>query len=321
MRARVLAVRLIAATVLLAIAACSRRAEAPSTQPPAGPPGGASRAIMLGSVSTTPSREIQVFGPLAAHMARRLGDPPTTAANPGVIVTASVAEMAELLRSGRVDLYIDSLLPVLRACTLSGARPFLRRWKNGANEYQGLILVRVRDEMHTLQDLRGRRIAFESSFSTSAYYLPKAALLGAGLRLREHPAGGATVAGDEVGYFFTSNEDSGLPLLLRGKVDAVALSTDDLQRATKGQTDARLQILWRSPSFVRHVVARRPDLAEERLAAIERVLLTMDQDEEGRHVLARFERTTRFERFQDGGERALDPIRELLAPILDELQK
>ena len=92
-----------------------------------------SDVITVGSVAITIQEEIREFQPIADYLAARLKDAGIKKGR--VVVTYTVEAMAERMRRGDVDIYIDSLFPVDTVSKLSGAKPFLRRWKRGVSEY------------------------------------------------------------------------------------------------------------------------------------------------------------------------------------------
>ena len=74
---------------------------------------GAARAapLVVGSVSHKPADEIRTFQSLADYLARHLAEFGVDQSN--VVVTSGMKEMAQRLRSGEVDIYIDSAFPSL----------------------------------------------------------------------------------------------------------------------------------------------------------------------------------------------------------------
>ena len=109
-----------------------------------------------------------------------------------------MGEMAKLLKSGDVNIYFDSPCPALTAMHRSGAKPFLRRWKNGIASYYTEIFVRKDSGIEKLEDLKGKVIAFEDPYSTSSYFLPKSILTGAGIKMTQKTNFASSVAPDEV---------------------------------------------------------------------------------------------------------------------------
>jgi phosphonate transport system substrate-binding protein len=248
-------------------------------------------SLTIGSIGLEPAAEIKNFLPLARYLAQQLA--PEGIAHGGVVVADSVRQMAVLLQDGKVDLYLDSPFPTLAVSRLSGSRLLLRRWKEGIDEYHSVIFARQDSGIHRLEDLQGQLIAFEKPFSTSGYFLPKLALLQAGLHVvpkrEEDP-----VRPDEVGYVFSRHDENTMVWVLRGKVLAGAIDSHRLPIAARGSLD-RVQVIYRTFAVPRHIVSYRADLPSPLLARIREILLQMDQVEEGKNVLHAFERTTRFD--------------------------
>ena len=228
-----------------------------------------------------------------------------------VVVASSIEEMAAMLRTGQVDVYVDSPFPTVVVSERSGAVPLVRRWKKGRGDYQSTIFVRADSGIDTLEQLRGRTIAFEDEYSTTGYFLPLAGLLQSGLKLVHHTEISSQTTEDEVGFVFSEDDEATILWVLRGKVAAGALDASSLEKLA-GPRAGELKALYESPEVPRQIVSYRPDLEPALVATIETTLVEMAQDEEGKTVLSRFENTTKFDRFLLGPDSALLPIRELL---------
>ena len=135
--------------------------------------------IKVGTITNTPKKEVEKYQPFADYLASHLKDQGIKLGE--VVMASSISEMASLLKTGEIDLYVDSPFPVLEIEALSGAKPLLRRWKKGVAEYRSVIFVRKNGGINSLEDLKGKMIAFEDPFSTSGYFLPKATLMQAGI--------------------------------------------------------------------------------------------------------------------------------------------
>jgi ABC-type phosphate/phosphonate transport system substrate-binding protein len=110
---------------------------------------------------------------------------------------------------------------------------------------------------------------------------------------------------------FAESEENVVFWTLRGRSAAAATSSVNLARLERLHPGS-LRVLWRSPPIPRHVVAVPRDLDPSLAGALERGLLTMDQDEAGRAALQAFEGTTRFDRFPRGADADLQTVRECI---------
>ncbi len=273
--------------------------------------------ITVGSISRTPKEEVATFRPFANYLASRLKTFGITGGN--VVIANSMEKMADLIEKGEVDIYIDSPFPISVVSTLSGAKPFLRRWKKGKAEYRSIIFVRGDSGIKTLDDLRGKMIAFDEEFSTSGYLLPKATLMEAGFKLIQCRTILDTVSPDQIGYIFSGDEENVILWVLRGKVVSGALKIEDFAELA-GDNISDLKIVAKSIYVPRHVVAHRTDLEATLVTAIREILINMNEDEEGKAVLKKFEHTTKFDKFPQGAENAFKPINELAKFIESEME-
>lgn len=291
-------------TVLVTLLLASRAVEA--------------RPLVIGTVADDPTEEISELFPLADYLARRLNE---FGIDKGKITVAgSMREMADQFLAGKVDLYIDSPYPSLAVSRASGSKMVLRRWKKGVAEYYSVIYTRKDSGIESLQDLKGKTIAFEEPFSTSSYFLPKNALLSAGLKLKEQKDPQAQVKPSEVGYVFAREDENAMAWLLRGKIAAAATGSTEFKKLA-GRELGKLRIIHQTAPVPRHVVSFRRDLDEKLAQKIREILLAMEHNEEGQALLARWSKTTRFDDLPGGQEKALAPLMNMASEIDRELER
>jgi phosphonate transport system substrate-binding protein len=170
-------------------------------------------------------------------------------------------------------------------------------------EYHALIFTTRNGETKRLEDLRGKIIAFEDPGSTSGHFLPKFYLSKRGFKLSQKSQVGANVAAGEVGYIFAYSQDKLVDWVLAKQVAAGAFSNDDYATLDE-RKKSELTILAETDSLPRHVVSVRRDLAPALVNRLEKILLSMHQDDAGRLILQRTDGTTKFEALP-GGELAM----------------
>lgn len=301
--------------LLLDLPACgpvpSKGAAPESVRSPA-PPG----VITIGSISLDPGRDYEVFRPFADYLASRLGE--VGIGTGKVVVSDSLSRMVAALERKSVDLYIDSPFPVAFVCERAGTRPILRRWKRGSRAYHSVIFARSDSGIVSADDLRGHVIAFGEPFSTTGFFLPKAALASAGLNLVGYADPAAAIPRDQVGYVFSNDAENTMFWVLKNKVAAGAVNADYFEALAGSRID-ELRVILKTEEVPRNLVCVRSDLDPGVVQKVEEILLAMDQDEQGRRVLSEFEETTRFDRFPEGALRDLARVRELLTYIEEDL--
>jgi phosphonate transport system substrate-binding protein len=103
----------------------------------------------------------------------------------------------------------------------------------------------------------------------------------------------------EVRYVFAYSQEKLLDLVLTKQVAAGAISNDDLA-TLDAKTKKELIVLARTEELPRHLVSVRVDLAPALAGRIEKILLAMHEDNEGRRILKQIDGTTKFDALPDG---------------------
>jgi len=289
--------RLVLLGLLAAAVSCS---PAPSSSPPptsTSDPATTSadpiKTIVLADASKDPRKKIKRFQPLADYLATNLKEFDITAGE--VQIAPDLETIIQWLKEGKVDLYFDSPYPAMLAIEQAGAKPILRRWKNGDAEYYTIIFTMADREIDSLADLRGKMVAFDDERSTTGYMLPLAHFLEAGLEPVEKSAVNVTLAEDEVGYVFSNDDDNTTEWVISGKTTAGALDIQTFEKIPE-EIRAKMKILAESEKVARNIVLVRADMDPEQIEAIKAILLAMDKNPEGQAVLKQF-RTAKFDYF------------------------
>jgi phosphonate transport system substrate-binding protein len=271
--------------------------------------------LTLGSISSDPAKEIRRFLPVAQYLAEQLASQGISKGQ--VLVAADMREMGALLKSGRVDIYIDSPLPSVVINQMAGSRMVLRRWKGGQAEYRAALFVKKESPIQTLSQLTGKLVGFKDPYSSSSYLMPRIAMEQAGLSLLEMSDLRTPVPADKVGYLFTNDRETGIFWVTMGKTAAGAASTEDMEKHAKGDRD-KLRVIHETEPLPRHVVNLRGDFPESLAKPLLQILLTMDQNETGRQILTRFEQTTRFDPIPPETQAQLQQMTPTILAILGE---
>lgn len=256
----------------------------------------------LGLISQVNRSAIEAhFSDFAAYVARKLSPRPGLQGK--VAVAATPTEMVKLLQQKAVDYYFESAYATYVINNVHGAgRARLRRWKGGLAEYQSLIFSSRRGGIGRLQDLHGKTIVFEDPGSTSGYLLPKFFLLRNGFKLVERARpDSAQAPAEAVRYFFAYSQVKLLDLVVREAGHAGAFSNQDYEDLDE-KKKAEFTVLAQTERLPRHLVSIRADLAPELAARLEKILLGMDSDDEGRRILNQTDHTTKFDMLPGGEE-------------------
>ena len=304
-----------ALAVGMALAGCAPDAEVSSQGvEPAIP--AATGTLVFGSVSANPGGEHEVFQPFADHVVSKMGGVGIGRAKG--VVEESLNAMAERLRDGSVDVLIDSPFPIGDVSKTAPIEVVLRRWKRGVAVYSGVVYCRAESSAESLEDLRGRMIAFGSPYSTSSFLMPKSEMASRGLDLVHYRDAAASVPADRIGYVFSNDAESTLFWVLKGKVQAGAVNKDYFAELAGVRRD-ELRVLYTTGEMPRNLVCVRGDLEDAVKQRLQTVLLELDETERGREILLAFEETLKFEEFAGDSESVLNSVIELLPYVEEDL--
>lgn len=143
-------------------------------------------------------------------------------------------------------------------------------------------------------DLRGKKLAFEQPFSSTGYILPRIIFERAGEALSLLDTVSSSAPAGTIGYVFSGDDENTMEWVLRSRVDAGAMSHQNVEKYAKAALP-NLKVIWESPPIPRHLVSVRNDLAANLVASITVTLTEMDKDKDGRVILANFEKTEKFD--------------------------
>ena len=230
-----------------------------------------------------------------------------------IVVVEKMSQLAEALREGKIDIFHDSVVPVMVMSKQVGAVPILRQWKYGEPDYEGVIVVRKDSGINALKDLYGKVIAFEEPHSTSASVLPR--MLFAEKKLKAvQVRSKADAKPGQIG-FFHGNDGNSINLLVTDRSDASVSTLREIDRL-KPEVREKLKILAKTDSVPRQLIAVRKDLDVNLIKAIKQVLIRMDESAEGRGVLTRQQNTSKIDEIPEGSLKQLKHIEDFVYSTL-----
>ncbi len=258
------------------------------------------------------TKEFQPFIDYLVHTLLTRGFPYTK----GEFVGAhSVSEMAQLVREKKIDIIIDSAFPIYVVDTLAGAQVLVDRWKGGVEAYHSAIFVKENSPIHTLDDLKGKMLAFDSATATTGYFLPKAELIKQGYTLTQKTKSTDSCSPKEICYVFVHGNI--YESVAKGIIPAGAESEIEID-AYFGETIHNYRIISRTPDILRFLVATRSTMDPNQRNAIKDILLTMHQTQQERIVLDSFAKTTKFTTVATT-DTAYGVIKDLTSLVEDEI--
>jgi phosphonate transport system substrate-binding protein len=258
------------------------------------------KTITLGLVAKTHQKEIEAhFQDFVRYLAHRISDSRSKVQG-RIILVSTQSQLANRLREKRADFYMESPHPTYMINDVYAAgKLLLRRWKGGMADYHAAIFTRKDGDVSRLENLKGKLIAFEDAESTSGYFLPKVFLTKRGFKLSQKSQADAKVAENEIAYIFAQTQDRLMDLVLTKRVAAGAFSNDDHRNLDSVKKSA-IVILAETASLPRHLVSVRRDLPGAISKSLEKALLEMHENREGRVLLDKADGTTKFDALPGG---------------------
>lgn len=265
--------------------------------------------LVFGRISDDPRRHYEQLRPLLDYVVPRMAD---VGIREGRILMARDAQqMQSYLRRGRVDWVSETAAMASILQERAGARPILVTERDGVLLYRTVFFVRRDSGIRSLQELRGRTIAFQSPYSTSAYFAPAMALLDLGLPMEVMLSPGDEPSADTVGYVFARSEANIATWVHKQVADAGAFSNLDWEDLARMPDRYRqdLVVIGETVPYPRAVEVVRSGLPANVEARLREVLLQAADDPEGQVALRSFFQTTRFVEIDRDMAAALERLR------------
>ena len=217
-----------------------------------------------------------------------------------VVIASTPFQLARLIEQKKVDFYMESPYPTYLVNDVQGvAKLMLRRWKGGMAEYRSLIFTKKNGEINRLEDLRGKILVFESPESTSGHFLPRHFLTRKGFKFIDKSRFNPEALATDIGYLFAGSQEKVVDWVLTKKAAAGAFSDDDYARLDeKKRSD--IIILAETERLPRHLVSVRKDFSPALADRLEKILLSMHENDQGRKILKNTDDTTKFDLLPEG---------------------
>lgn len=195
-----------------------------------------------------------------------------------VIVPLSAAVIAEGLRNGSVDAAYVSATEAVPIVESGAGVVALANELNGKMSYSSVWLALADSKGTSIEDLKGRPVAFSSRTSTSGYLIPVLDL---------HERGVIESASDLDTYFgrgnalFGTGYVSAVEMVLNGSADAAAVSdyVFNGDKHLKAEQKAKLRILQTQGPVPSHVIVVSTKLGDADRAVLVAALVGLDAAE------------------------------------------
>lgn len=266
------------------------------------------RVLVMGCITNNATQNYERMQPIANYVQANLADLGVETVE--IFTVDSHAKMLALLRDQRVDWVSATAYMATLFERETGAEIVLAKSIKGKARYHSVFFARKDSGIESLEQLKGRKIAFEKPSSTSAFYLPAAEILGAGLGLKSVVAPFETAPSDKVGYSFSGNEANSTLWVHKGIVDAGAYSSADWQDKKVLPDELRddLVVFHRTADVPRSFEVVRKGINPLLRERLKQLLLDATHDEAAVAALRGYYRASAFEELNEEDRRALDRV-------------
>ena len=251
-----------------------------------------------------PERMRAEFQPVADYLGAQLHRPVE------LVIAKDYQEISGLLRARQVDFAVLFPLAYAQAeAAIPGVTLIGCSVRQGKPAYHGYIIAKAGRGLHTLADLKGKRIGFVDKGSTSGYLYPVQVLIDDKL-----------IASDaDLPRFFSEvkflkSHDAVLRAVLEGSVDAGAVYDGEVAQAGRlGVDPGNLRILARTAPIPHEAVVAAPGVDASLRDAFRAALLELDtRTPEGRAVLRPLVTELKLNGYVDCPRSVFDPVRKLM---------
>ena len=238
------------------------------------PPDSSEQRLVLAFIpQENPEKLLGDVDVICAYLSERLGVPVTG------YVTQDQAAAVEALRAGAADISFMGALPYVLARDQIGAEVILGEVYRGRPVYTGRIFVRKDSGISSLEQLRGKTIAFADPLSESGYLYPLEVFVAQGLLQRDDDP--ATFF-DTV--YFAGGYQQAVQAVANGFVDAAAAS-QFAELLLAPEQFAAVEWIAESALIPSHAVIARKGLEPQLRAAFRDAMLALNEPDY-RHLLA-----------------------------------
>ncbi len=246
--------------------------------------------LSIGRATDKVTREHARLRPLVTYLAERLKGDGITRGRLVFEGENNNQRIINLLKSGELDLILESPFSAALYQKRTGAFPILLVSREGLVEYQSYIFVRKDSPIQTANDLVGRLVAFEDPTSTSSYQWPRQSLVEMGHALTPVSVG-EPIPKEQIGYIFAGSELNIASWVFFGKVSAGCLSSADWLDPEENPQNFRdsFRIVHATKPIPRMFVMVRRDLPPRLIQRIQQEMLIMHAIPAGRDALRAYQ--------------------------------
>lgn len=265
------------------------------------------RVLKMGVVPSSNSEKLaEDLEPFAKALSEKLGT------KVEVFTASSYIGVIEGIGSGSVDFGIVPPFSAVLSNKQSGTKNLLvGKTPNGKPGYYAEIFVRKDSGIKSLNDLKGKKIAFVDPSSASGYIYPGAMLKDAGLDLEK-----------DLSYQYSGGHDKSLQLLLNKDVDAIASYENVIKKYKNDFPTAKdeLEVLTKSELIPGVTVVASGNLDSDMQEKVKTALLEIQNEKEVIEIITNLYNIASFDNPDENSYNSIQKIAEKMNIDLERVK-
>ena len=289
---------LISCVFIFSVVGCSSKKEEKKSE---------EKVIKMGFVPLKNSEQlVEDVKPIADYLSQKMG------VKVEAFTASNYIGVVEGIGSGSVDFGIIPPFSAVLAQKQSNAHPLLTsQGKTGKSGYTAELYVRKDSGIKSLQDVKGKKVAFVDPSSSSGYIYPGAMLVKAGINLDK-----------DISYQFSGGHDKSLQLLLNKDVDVIATFDGVEERYAKDFPAALTDIekLASSDTIPGIMVTASSKMDKDLQEKLKQALLDMDKDPKMKELFTKMFSITGFEEVDQTAYNKVEETAKVMNVDLDKVK-
>ena len=289
---------LISCVFIFSVVGCSSKKEEKKAE---------EKVIKMGFVPLKNSEQlVEDVKPIADYLSQKMG------VKVEAFTASNYIGVVEGIGSGSVDFGIIPPFSAVLAQKQSNAQPLLTsKGKSGKSGYTAELYVRKDSGIKTLEDVKGKKVAFVDPSSSSGYIYPGAMLVKAGINLDK-----------DISYQFSGGHDKSLQLLLNKDVDVIATFDGVEERYGKDFPAALTDIekLASSDTIPGIMVTASSKMDKYVQEKWKQALLDMDKDPKMKELFTKMFSITGFEEVDQTAYNKVEETAKVMNVDLDKVK-
>lgn len=289
---------LISCVFIFSVVGCSSKKEEKKSE---------EKVIKMGFVPLKNSEQlVEDVKPIADYLSQKMG------VKVEAFTASNYIGVVEGIGSGSVDFGIIPPFSSVLAQKQSNAQPLLTsKGKSGKSGYTAELYVRKDSGIKSLQDVKGKKVAFVDPSSSSGYIYPGAMLVQSGINLEK-----------DISYQFSGGHDKSLQLLLNKDVDVIATFDGVEERYGKEFPAALTDIekLASSDTIPGIMVTASNKMDKELQEKLKQALLDMEKDPKMKELFTKMFSITGFEEVDQTAYNKVEETAKVMNVDLDKVK-